>query len=725
MAYPRRIPAEGYQITVERIAEKLRNARPAGAKATLLIGAGCSVTAGIPACAELIRRIRDDFPYAYEAAKERCATGDPDYGRCMAVLDSRERRALIEGYVREANVNWAHLAIACLMRAGYVDRVLTTNFDNLVIRAAALLGIFPGVYDMTLYRQDAEDRDAPLLWDALPAHAVFHLHGQSIGFQLLNTPEDLARHAPHVGDCFRFGEAARPWIVVGYGGENDPIFQTHIEPTRRFGRSLHWVGFRDEGVPEEVYDALFTKDKQATYVPGLDADLFFIRLAQKLEVFPPELLSDPLRHLRATMDVFTPFPEPGTDAKADVLGEAKTLIERAIERMGPGPTEADPLAGPPPGDGPAVAASGVNLFAQAAILRMKGDHRGVVDLYDATPPEGRAALRDLAASAYFQLGYEAAERAARGPVETRPEGLRVASDFYRRAVDLRPDFPEAENNWGNALGDLAAIVPEGERRALLAEAIAHVRRAVELRPDDPEAHGNWGVALAMFARLVPEGERRALLEEAIGHYRRAVELRPDDPEAHGNWGAALGELGAISPEGERRALFAETFVRYRRAVELRPDLPEAESNWGNALGDLAAIAPEGERRALFAEAFAHRRRAVELRPDYPVAHDGWATTLLQRAGLVPESEDERRATLSDADDAARRAERLSPGAGAYNLACIAALRDDPEECERWLRAALRHGTLPGEAHLLADADLASVRDAPWFRAFLGEAYPDA
>ena len=57
------------------------------------------------------------------------------------------QRDLIAREVDAAKINWGHVAIAQLMASGYVDRVLTTNFDPLVVRACALSGIYPAVYD--------------------------------------------------------------------------------------------------------------------------------------------------------------------------------------------------------------------------------------------------------------------------------------------------------------------------------------------------------------------------------------------------------------------------------------------------------------------------------------------------------------------------------------------------------------------------------------------------
>ena len=65
----------------------------------------------------------------------------------MTQLSPAERRDLLARFIDDASVNWAHVCVAQLMKEGYVDRILTTNFDPLIIRACAMLGLFPAVYD--------------------------------------------------------------------------------------------------------------------------------------------------------------------------------------------------------------------------------------------------------------------------------------------------------------------------------------------------------------------------------------------------------------------------------------------------------------------------------------------------------------------------------------------------------------------------------------------------
>jgi hypothetical protein len=106
--------------SIDEVAETLQNAKSRGKGCTLLIGAGCSVKAGIPNAAGLVQVIKERYPRAYQRAQTKT------YARCMSELLLSERRDLIAEYVDQAKINWAHLCIALLVQAGYVDPSVDT-----------------------------------------------------------------------------------------------------------------------------------------------------------------------------------------------------------------------------------------------------------------------------------------------------------------------------------------------------------------------------------------------------------------------------------------------------------------------------------------------------------------------------------------------------------------------------------------------------------------------
>lgn len=66
------------------IAEALRVAKDKGGKCTLLVGAGCSLTAGIPLSNTIISDICSKFPHSYARAQKK--SNPPGYGLCMREL---------------------------------------------------------------------------------------------------------------------------------------------------------------------------------------------------------------------------------------------------------------------------------------------------------------------------------------------------------------------------------------------------------------------------------------------------------------------------------------------------------------------------------------------------------------------------------------------------------------------------------------------------------------
>ena len=230
---------------MDDVAEAVRNAQRRDKQCVVLMGAGCSTTGGVPAANGFVDIIRKDWTAAYRRAAKKAEPAKPTYPLCMAELSEAERRDLIAEHVKRAKVNWAHLAMAQLMKEGFVDRVFTTNFDPLVERACALLQLFPAVYDFAAF-----ERFDPA---HVPKQAVFHLHGQHTGCVLLNTKEQSEGLSRSVAPLFEEAGRRRLWLIVGYSGEQDPVFE-HLAKADRFDERLYWVGYRDHEPAPHVRD---------------------------------------------------------------------------------------------------------------------------------------------------------------------------------------------------------------------------------------------------------------------------------------------------------------------------------------------------------------------------------------------------------------------------------------------------------------------------------------
>jgi tetratricopeptide (TPR) repeat protein len=201
---------------------------------------------------------------------------------------------------------------------------------------------------------------------------------------------------------------------------------------------------------------------------------------------------------------------------------------------------------------------------------------------------------------------------------------------FHRALDLKPDLPEAYTKLGYALRELGRWD----------EAIDACQRAIALKPDGTEAHNILGIALASQGRL----------DEAIDAYRRALDFGPDDPDVHNNLCAAF----------IARRQLREAEKACRRAIALKPDFAGAWTNLGTVLGESGqldesiaayhraiALAPNLAdihynlgatlaEKGLFREAIDAYLRALEIKPDSPDTHSNLGVALAEM-GQVDEA----------------------------------------------------------------------------------------
>ena len=301
---------------IEDIAEALHHA---GGQCVVLIGAGCSKSAGIPLAGELIREVEQKFPMAHKRVPE---ADRRNYNKVMAELTTNQRRGLLDPHIDAARVNWAHLALAQLFATGKVDRVLTVNFDPLLVRACAMAGLFPAIYDLATTERFREAHIAP--------RSLFYLNGQHTGFVTLNTEDELKRHHQRLRDIVHNTGTRRTWVVVGYSGDADPLLDVLAE-REIFEGGLYWVG-HDTTPSPALEKKLLGAGKDAFYLGGQDADRFFTELAQRLGCFPPDLLVRPFSHVQTLVTTHIDF-STGGDAGRQHEEALKRLIAKANAAM--------------------------------------------------------------------------------------------------------------------------------------------------------------------------------------------------------------------------------------------------------------------------------------------------------------------------------------------------------------------------------------------------------
>ncbi len=213
--------------------------------------------------------------------------------------------------------------------------------------------------------------------------------------------------------------------------------------------------------------------------------------------------------------------------------------------------------------------------------------------------------------AHNNLGYDLAHQGR----------LAEAIAHYQKALEINPDFAEADNNLGTAL------LNQGK----LEEAAEYYHRAIEHDPDFAEAHNNLGLVLTKQGRPA----------EAIEEYRKAIELNLDRSEFYNNLGNLLSTKGQTSEAIEQFqiALKVEpdnTKVRYNLA-----NILTAQGRWDEAIEQYQQALKEMpdsvhahyqlglllQSRGRFSEAAAQLQKVLVLDPTHVLAHNNLAWLL--------------------------------------------------------------------------------------------------
>jgi hypothetical protein len=154
---------------------------------------------------------------------------------------------------------------------------------------------------------------------------------------------------------------------------------------------------------------------------------------------------------------------------------------------------------------------------------------------------------------------------------------------------------------------------------------------------------------------------------------------------------------------------------FHKALKLWPHAAgDILCNWAVALGVFAMERSGAEALELYRQADEKFRKSENLKPGSRALRRNWSSILLsetrERGGSAE--------LLERAKQEAEQANAITPGSGAYNLACIAAELGDGEAVERWLVLSSEYGQVPSLSHILRDGDFEAIQGEPWFRTLL-------
>jgi hypothetical protein len=647
-------------------------------------GAGCSY-AGQYAAKSLIdslrinRRLKIDGPEGLHDA--------------LMTLDPWTRREKTGGFAS----NWAHLCLAELFRTGGVARVLTANFDGGLVTAVSALRLLPALY---------EKQFPELSVSALPS---IYLVGE-------------APQATVTGLIER-GAQTGAWLVIGCSGNHFGLADA-LRATPRFEHGLHWVGHFDQGPPQSLGTEFFTDSRNAHYIGGFDADSFMAYLLRGLGEFPPAFVreetgvsKEPARQLYLWCNGFR---ERAYRIRNQFPESARDLLQKAADARGAGYEQLVDQATRDfelyfrwvPGAG-YTASVHLSILAEkrspAEAVRLCRKGLDFIERFPAGDRMGELEACQIAKAythrASFRTGAEAdalyrkAEQTL-AAIDPGPMGAFV----LEQCADLLCQWADQERN--------------SEADAIFDRAREKFAAAQRLDPKKTERLFHYCQALHKRAAAV-SGERA--LELSAAARRAAEEMLAGFPKAAGVW-QLLGLLAFVDLQkrsGPQPDWLAEAERCFRQAISLRPDAEgDLLGSWAAGLG-VSAMESSGEKAIeLYTLADAKFAESEKIKPDSRALRKNWSSALLRYA-----REQKGPAELWErAKQQAEKAETITQGSGAYNLACIAAELGDRDAVERWLTHAAEYGQMMPLSHTLRDVNFQRFREDARFQALLRDIY---
>jgi hypothetical protein len=296
--------------------------------------------------------------------------------------------------------------------------------------------------------------------------------------------------------------------------------------------------------------------------------------------------------------------------------------------------------------------------------------------------------------------------------------MRQLYAYLSQDADIRLS---ALNNWAIALADQGKTMQGIEADRFFAAATQKYAEVLRLRPEDPLAINNWGASLLDWSKKKDGQEADRLIGEALRKITEALRLRPGYVDALVNFGNVLFRQANLKAGEEADTFYVEAGRKYAEALMLHPGHPQASNNWANVLTSQAKTKQGAISDRLFEEAGFRYAEAFRFKADFHEALNNWGTALLNQAGTKLGAEGVHLQRL--AREKSLLAEKIRPGSGAYNLACVEALDGNAAEAIRWLQTAQSTGKLLAQAIIAADKDFDLVRNDPDFVSFV-ESLPE-
>jgi protein O-mannosyl-transferase len=525
------------RISAEEFARRLRMITKETDKwLAVFLGAGCSVSSGIPAAGDLVKgqwlpRLRDFCaPECKDSdtwAKDQFPDYNPKnpatlYGAVMErlFLSPEERQREIENLCdgKFPGFGYAVLASLVAIEGGHLNVVLTTNFDDLMADA---LYLFSQARPLVIHHESLASYIRPTRTRPL----VVKLHGDN-RLSPKNTADETNRLKEDIDKQVRSVLRDRGLIFIGYGG-NDVGIKEMLEavPTDGLPLGVFWISRAE---PQGIIRP-WLESRNAIWVEKGDFDELMLLVRDSFNLPHPDQarFDDVFGKYKATYDALSAriVKLPSATPDASAMKEAVKRADQSFSDAWAVVVTANRLQETDPDQANTVYAKGLEQFPSFAPL-----------------------LGNYANFLYtVRKNYDGAEEYYRRAMTADPNGATNLGNYAIFLKDVRKDYDGVEEhyrralaadpNHANNLGNYANFLYTVRKNYDGAE--EHYRRALVADPNHANNLGNYANLLHRVHKDYDGAEE---------YYRRALAADPNHANNLGNYAGLLLARGK-GPEG--------------------------------------------------------------------------------------------------------------------------------------------------------------------------------